>query len=72
MGDRKCPWPSYANISLSPPLPTPLTFNRPPNSVFSDTRNYPLPLHSEAASQWLQMTHSLLHNSMCLTPAARL
>lgn len=54
--------------SLSPSLPTPLTFSRPPNSVFSDTHNYLFPLHRKAASQWLQMTHSLLHNSMCLTP----
>lgn len=63
----KCPWPSYANISLSLSLLTPLTFRRPPISVFTDTHNYSLPLHRKAASQWLQMTHSLLHNSARLT-----
>lgn len=59
----KCPQPSYANISLL----TPLTFKHPLISVFGDTHNYSLPLHRKAASQWLQMTHSLPHNTMRLT-----
>lgn len=68
MGDRQVPLALLCkHLSLSLSLLTPLTFRRPPISVFTDTHNYSLPLHRKAASQWLQMTHSLLHNSARLT-----